>query len=130
MKRFSLILLLVFAFVLSPNLLAQSSSGMPPGHQMLADPEKFADGHVTALDRQVHLSADQKEKLRPVFLNEGKRLFAVLNDSSISDQQKQIAIQKLHEETAAKVDSLLTPAQRKQWAPAQPQRSSTPASQT
>src|SRR6476619_4792926 len=117
MKRLSLILFLLLTSVLSSNLLAQTSPGMPPGHQMLADPDKFADGHVAALDRQVHLSADQKAKLRPVFLEEGKQLFAVLNSSTMANEQKQAAIQKLHEQTAATVGSLLTPEQLKQWTP-------------
>jgi Spy/CpxP family protein refolding chaperone len=132
MKRLGLIfLLLLSAFVLSANLFAQSSGGMPPGHQMLADPEKFADGHVAAMDRQVHLSDEQKAKLRPVFLEEGQKLFAVLNSTTMSGEQKQAEVEKLHLETAAKVSSLLTPEQQKQWAPASPpRRSSQATSQT
>ncbi len=84
---------------------------------MLADPEKFADGHLAALDQQVHLSTEQKPRLRAVFLEEGKQLFAVLSSTSLSPQQKQSAIQKLHLETAAKVNSLLTPEQRRDAPP-------------
>lgn len=127
MKRVAFLLALLS---LSLSLLAQSG-GMPPGHQMLADPEKFADGHVAALDRQVHLSDDQKAKLRPVFLDEGKQLFAVLNNPTMPTEQKQAAIQKLHEETAARVGSVLTPDQLKQWTPVgQPKHGSQPTSQT
>ena len=39
--------------------LAQTGS-VPPGHQMLASPEKFADGHLAALDERVHLTPEQK----------------------------------------------------------------------
>ena len=84
---------------------------------MLADPDKFADGHVAAIERQVELSADQKTKLRPIFLDEGKRLFSILNSTTMPTEQKQAAIEKLHAETAAKVGSLLTPEQRKQMTP-------------
>jgi hypothetical protein len=79
---------------------------------MLADPNAFADGHVAALDRQVQLTEAQKAKLRPVFLDEGQRLFAIINSTTMPTEQKQSAIQKLHEDTAAKVNSLLTPEQR------------------
>lgn len=127
-----LLAVLVLAFALSPSLLAQSSGpgGMPPGHQMLADPARFADGHVAALDQQVHLSADQKAQLRPVFLDEGNKLFAIFNNTAMSQQQKQAAIEKLHLETAAKVGSLLTPAQRQQWAPVSTPPRSSGTSQT
>ena len=129
MKR-KAVLLSLSLLALSLSIAAQTS-GMPPGHQMLADPDKFADGHMAALDQQIHLSADQKAKMRPVFLDEGKKLFAVMNDNNMSDGNKQAAIQKLHTQTAQKIDSLLTPAQRKQMSPAaQPGTKSQPNSQT
>jgi Spy/CpxP family protein refolding chaperone len=124
-QRKALLLVLVFA---SLSLIAQSS-GMPAGHQMLANPDKFADGHLAALDRQLHLTDDQKTKLRPVFFDEGKKLFAVLNSTTLSQEEVQAAIGKLHAETAAKVDSLLTPEQRRQMTPAG-QHNAAPASQT
>ena len=102
----------------SLGLVAQNG-GMPPGHQMLADPNAFAEGHVAALDHQVQLTAAQKTKLRPVFRDEGQKLFAVLNSTTMPTEQKQAAIEKLHAETAAKVDSILTPEQKKQMGPAQ-----------
>jgi hypothetical protein len=107
-KLFTLLLVLALG-----AMLAGQNAPMPPGHPMLADPEKFADGHVAALDRQVHLSPDQKPKVRAVFLEEGKQLFAVLSHTGLSPQQKHAAIQKLHMETAAKVNALLTPEQRR-----------------
>ena len=96
--------------------LAQTGS-VPPGHQMLASPEKFADGHLAALDERVQLTPEQKPKLRAVFLAEGKQLFTLLNDPSLTPEQKQMGLQKLHLETAEKVNSLLTPEQRRRAAP-------------
>ena len=124
-KRTALLLILVLT---SLSLVAQSS-GMPAGHQMLSDPNKFADGHLAALDHQLHLTDDQKAKLRPVFLDEGKRLFALLNSTTLSQQEVRAAIGKLHAETAAKVDSLLTPEQRQQMRPPG-QHKAAPTSQT
>ncbi len=67
MKRIALILALVLS-AFTFTALAQNSGAMPPGHQMLASPEAFADGHLAALDKQVGLSAEQKPQLRAVFL--------------------------------------------------------------
>lgn len=117
MKTFSAFLL-AFSLIAPLGLIAQSS-GMPPGHQMLADPNAFAEGHIAALDHQVQLTAAQKNKLRPIFRDEGQKLFAVLNSTTMPTEQKQAAIEKLHAETAAKVDSVLTPEQRKQTGPSQ-----------
>jgi hypothetical protein len=92
---------------------AQSSGAVPPGHQMLASPEAFADGHLAALDKQVGLSGEQKPRLRAVFLEEGKNLFKVFGDTTLSDTQKQARIQQIHVVTEHKVWSLLTNEQRK-----------------
>lgn len=117
----------VFVILASVGLIAQSG-GMPPGHQMLANPNAFADGHLAALDHQVQLTAEQKAKLRPVFLDEGQKLFAIMNSTTMPTDQKQASIEKLHEETAAKVSSLLTPQQKKQFGNSQQQPH--PTSQT
>ncbi len=92
---------------------AQTSGGAPPGHQMLSSPEAFADGHLAALDKQVKLTAEQKPKLRAVFLAEAKELFAVFGDKTLTQEQEQARIQQLHVATQSKVWSLLTHEQRK-----------------
>ena len=92
---------------------AQNSGGIPPGHQMLSSPAAFADGHLAALDKQVGLTADQKPKLRAVFVQEANELFAVFGDQSMSQDQKQARIQQLHVATQSKVWGLLTHDQRK-----------------
>ena len=112
MKRIAILLLLLSAFACFAG--AQNNGAVPPGHQMLASPDAFADGHLAALDKQIGLSAEQKPQLRAVFLQEGKDLFAVFGDSSLSDTQKQARIQQIHVATRDKVWSLLTHDQRKQ----------------
>jgi hypothetical protein len=111
MKR--TVLLLVFVSLVALIVSAQNTGAMPPGHQMLASPDAFADGHLAALDKQVGLSADQKPQLRAVFLQEGKELFAVFGDTTLSDTQKQERIQQIHVVTERKVWDLLSHEQRK-----------------
>src|SRR5271166_5320914 len=111
MKRMAIFLLLLSAFACFAG--AQNNGAVPPGHQMLASPEAFAGGHLAALDKQVGLSAEQKPQLRAVFLEEGKNLFAVFGDTTLSDSQKQARIQQIHVVTEHKVWSLLTNEQRK-----------------
>ncbi len=92
---------------------AQTSGAIPPGHQMLSSPEAFADGHLAALDKQVKLTAEQKPKLRAVFLQEANELFAVFGDKTLTQEQEQARIQQLHVDTQSTVWSLLTHEQRK-----------------
>ena len=61
-----------------------------------------------------------------MFFDEGKKLFAILNSTTMPTDQKQAAIEKLHEETAAKASSVLTPERKK----GTPQQAAHPTSQT
>ena len=97
---------------------AQNPGAPPPGHQMLSSPDAFADGHLAALEKQVTLTAEQKPKLREVFLDEGKQLFAIFGNKSMSQEQKQAHIQQLDVTTQSKVWSLLTHEQRKRMSEA------------
>jgi Spy/CpxP family protein refolding chaperone len=94
MTRTAIFTLLLSTFI--SVALAQSNGGMPPAHQMLASPDAFADGHLAALDKQVGLSAEQKPQLRDVFLQEGKDVFTVFGNKSLSDTQKQAKIQQIY----------------------------------
>ena len=108
-KVFVAALIACFAFVQ-----AGAQAG-PQSHKMLSDPNLFADAHVNGLDAQLHLSEEQKAKLRPLFLAEGKQLISILSDSSLRDDQRQQKIRQLHEQTRNKVIPVLTPSQLKQF---------------
>ena len=111
-ERVLLLLILVMSFF-ALLASAQNSGAMPPGHQMLASPDAFADGHLAVLDKQVGLSAEQKPQLRAVFLQESKELFALFGDTTLSDAEKQARIQQIHIVTEHRVWSLLTHEQCK-----------------
>jgi len=103
--------------IVSIAILQAGAQAAPPSHSILGDPNLFADAHLKGLDARVHLSEEQKQKLRPVFYAEGQTLISIMNDTSLREDQKGQRIQQLHEQTAAKVASMLTPAQRKALAP-------------
>jgi len=112
MNRVAFLLVLLLTW---PTLAAfgQSTGAMPPGHQMLSSPDAFADGHLAALDKQVKLTAEQKPKVRAVFLQEANALFAVFGDSTMTQEQKQAHIQQIHIKARDEVWNLLTHEQRK-----------------
>ncbi|HVO78374.1 MAG TPA: hypothetical protein VMT39_00005 [Candidatus Bathyarchaeia archaeon] len=112
MKRTAILLALIIC-TLPVIAHAQNADAPPPGHQMLSSPDAFADGHLAALDKQVSLTAEQKPKVRAVFLDEANQLFAVFGDKAMTQEQKQARIQQLHVATQSKVWSLLTHDQRK-----------------
>ena len=99
----------------------------PPSHNILSDPNLFADAHLRGVDAQVHLTGKQKEKMRPMFFAEGQKLIAILNDPSLSQDQRGQLIEQLHQQTADKVASMLTPEQRKSQHPVPAPGSRAPA---
>jgi Spy/CpxP family protein refolding chaperone len=108
------------ALLASLAIAQAGAQAAPPSHNIMSDPSLFADAHLRGIDAQVHLTGKQKEQIRPVFFTEGQKLIAILNDPSLSQDQRGQLIQQLHEQTADKVASMLTPEQRKlqQHAPA------------
>ncbi|HYU44611.1 MAG TPA: hypothetical protein VEK84_00355 [Terriglobales bacterium] len=106
---------LIVALIACFALVRAGAQAGPPSHSILSDPNKFADAHVNGLDAQLHLSEAQKAQLRQVFVAEGKELISILNDSSLRQDQRQQKIQQLHEQTANKVATFLTPSQLKQY---------------
>ena len=112
MKRTVILFTLVLS-ILPLVVAAQYPGAPPPGHQMLSSPDAFADGHLAALDKQVSLTAEQKPKVRAVFLDEANQLFAIFGNKSLTQEQKSARIQQLHVATQGKVWSLLTHEQRK-----------------
>lgn len=121
-RRLTLAMLLIcFATALGGAQLA------PPSHSMLFDPQQFAEAHLRGLDREMHLSDQQKEKIRPIFLAEGRELILILKDPRLSQEQRREFIRNLHQVTAAKVFSMLTPEQRRRnQRPSKPRPSAQP----
>jgi Spy/CpxP family protein refolding chaperone len=111
---------LVLVLVLATSLLAQSgppspAPQAPAGHGILGNPEKFADAHLSAIDKAVTLTDEQKPRLRAIFVSEAKRLGKILTDSTITDEQRQRSVQSLHLATIHQVATQLTPEQREKF---------------
>lgn len=104
---------LIMLLVLSTLAGAQHPIPQPPrSHGIMGNADAFADAHVSALDRQVGLSNEQKVQVRAIFTEEARRLGAIMNDASLTLEQRQARLQKLHVESRERVVQVLTPEQR------------------
>lgn len=77
-------------------ILLGGAQSAPPSHNILGDPNLFAEAHLKGLDTKVHLTDEQKQKLRPVFYTEWQTLVGIMNDSSLQRDQRGHKIQQLH----------------------------------
>src|SRR2546422_1209853 len=69
---------------------------------------------LQALSQQLKLTPQQKIQMLPILKEEGPKLEAVKNDSSLSGMQKMRQLRAIHNETAPQLQQLLSPAQYQQ----------------
>lgn len=74
-----------------------------------------SNGQLKHIDDELQLTADQKEKLKPIMQDETQKLKALRQDTSLSKQDKAAKIKTIHEETNAKVKPILTADQLEKW---------------
>ena len=76
---------------------------------------------AAANDQQKHmadelqLTADQKEKLKPIMQDETQKMRALRQDASLSKDDKAAKLKTIREETNAKVKPILTADQFEKW---------------
>jgi periplasmic protein CpxP/Spy len=63
---------------------------------------------------QLDLNDDQKAKLKDVFADSKSKHDSIMNDSSLTQDQKKEKMKSLREETTSKVNQVLTPDQQKE----------------
>jgi periplasmic protein CpxP/Spy len=63
---------------------------------------------------ELNLTDDQKRKLKDVFADAKTNHDSIMNDSTLTQDQKKDKMKSLHEDTMSKVNDVLTPDQRTQ----------------
>jgi Spy/CpxP family protein refolding chaperone len=69
-------------------------------------------GRLQSVVESLNLTDDQRGKVKDIFADSKTKRQAVLDDSSLSDDQKKARMKELHEDTLAKVNGVLTPDQQ------------------
>jgi periplasmic protein CpxP/Spy len=70
---------------------------------------------MARMAKELNLSQDQQDKLKPIFEKQRGQAQAIKNDSSLSQDQKKEKFQALRQDTMAQVNNILTPEQQQQW---------------
>jgi Spy/CpxP family protein refolding chaperone len=80
-------------------------------------PRRTLEGQaeLRQLTTQLGLTADQREKLRPIVTDEGDQLSAVRLDEHMPPVQKKAKAQAIRESFRPKIDAILTPEQQEKW---------------
>jgi protein CpxP len=68
-------------------------------------------GKLQAISQQLDLTPQQKTKILPILADEGPKVEAIKNNSSLSGLQKMKQIRAIHEQTDPQMKAILSPAQ-------------------
>ena len=81
-----------------------------------AAPGQAADpaAKLQALSQQLKLTPQQKMQMLPILKEEGPKLEAIKNNTSLSGMQKMRQLRAIHNETAPQLQQILSPAQYQQ----------------
>ena len=81
-----------------------------------AAPGQAADpaAKLQALSQQLKLTPQQKMQMLPILKQEGPKLEAIKNNTSLSGMQKMRQLRAIHNESAPQLQQILSPAQYQQ----------------
>ena len=68
------------------------------------------------LTKELNLTKEQQEKIRPIIEKEMKDLREVRQDTSLTPEQKMEKVKAIHQGTQAELNKILTPEQQKKYA--------------
>jgi protein CpxP len=67
------------------------------------------------LSKELNLSDEQKEKLKPILQDEGKQMRAVHEDSSLTPDQKRDKVKQIRQTFRPQIQAVLTPEQQEKF---------------
>jgi len=86
---------------------AQTENGMHHGQRA---------GQLERLSKELNLTDEQKEKVKPILDEQTKQMHATEEDSSLTQEQKREKMKQIHETTHSQINDILTPEQEKKFA--------------
>ena len=98
-------LTLFFLLVSTQFVLAQAMGGSGGGN--MSD----AAAKLEKMSATLQLTPAQKEKIKPILMEEAPKLKALKSDTSAPPLQKAMSLRKITEDTDAKLQPILSPAQ-------------------
>ena len=106
----------LFAFAIAAALTVPALPAKPSPRAAVpqADQKKMMHDKLQEVVSDLNLSDDQKSKMKDIFSDAKSKRDSIMNDTSLTDDQKRAKMKELHAGTMAKVHEVLTPDQRTQ----------------
>jgi len=94
---------------------ADPTGGSPTPSQQHSVRQARREKQFDRFCKNLNLTEDQQEKIKPIFADQAEQLKAVSSDKSLSKQDKQEKFKLIHTATEEKIEPLLTPDQMEKW---------------
>jgi periplasmic protein CpxP/Spy len=88
---------------------AQAQTEAGPHHGQRAN-------HLEWLSKELNLTDEQKEKVKPILDEQAKQMHAAQEDTSLTQEQKHDKMKQIHQATHSQINEILTPEQQKKFA--------------
>ena len=110
-------LLAVAVVVGTCTLTHAQGPGTPPPPPPNAPPHRSIEAlsELRWLSQQLNLTAEQREKLRPIVVEEGEQLHDIRINERLSPEQKRAKNLEIREAFRPKIAAELTPEQQEKW---------------
>jgi Spy/CpxP family protein refolding chaperone len=117
MKKFQL---MFTALVLALSLAAfgqsspdtQSGQGQHHGRGQGRGPGMNADAQLEHMSSALNLTDDQKAKIKPILEEQSNKMHQLMQDTSVSQQDKRSKFQQIHQDTMSQIKPILTSDQQ------------------
>lgn len=81
----------------------------------MAGEEADATHRLDRMTKELNLTSDQQEKLKPILESQDQDWKALHSDTSLTPAQKKAKAKEMHEKYAPQVNAILTPEQQAKW---------------
>lgn len=75
-----------------------------------------ADDQLQRMSRMLNLTDDQKAKIKPILEEQSSKMHELMQDTSISQEDKRSRFQAIHQDTMSQIKPILTPDQQQKLA--------------
>jgi Spy/CpxP family protein refolding chaperone len=74
-----------------------------------------ADQRLEMMTKQLNLTSDQQQQIKPILENESQQMESLHSDSSLSQQDRMSKMQAIRENTNSQIKPILTSEQQTKW---------------
>ena len=99
----------------SGTTLAQQCGAGTAAKGQMQDEKSSVQAHLQEMGKELNLTDDQKEKLKPILTSQMEDAKAVRGDTSLTQPQKREKMMEIHQKYAPQVNAILTPEQQAKW---------------